>query len=49
MDTVGKTFIRRGAVTDKYTWSANLLDVQEDNTLSFKVRLIWDKEEGWIW
>ncbi|XP_047030665.1 hemocyte protein-glutamine gamma-glutamyltransferase-like [Helicoverpa zea] len=37
METMGKMFIRRDAVTDKHTWSASLLDVQEENTLSFKV------------
>ncbi|KAJ8717052.1 hypothetical protein PYW08_005451 [Mythimna loreyi] len=37
METVGKMFIKRDAATDKHSWTANLLDIQEGNTLSFKV------------
>ncbi|KAL4705624.1 hypothetical protein ACJJTC_002010 [Scirpophaga incertulas] len=36
MDTQGSIFIRRDVVTDKHSWSAKLLVVQED-TVSFEV------------
>ncbi|KAJ8717662.1 hypothetical protein PYW07_005592 [Mythimna separata] len=37
METMGKMFIRRDVATDKHSWTAQLLDIQEGNTLSFKV------------
>ncbi|XP_038210952.1 hemocyte protein-glutamine gamma-glutamyltransferase-like [Zerene cesonia] len=37
LDTQGSIYLKRDAITDKYTWSAKLLSVQEDNTLSFEI------------
>ncbi|KAF9803580.1 hypothetical protein SFRURICE_008735 [Spodoptera frugiperda] len=37
MDTVGRMFVRRDAVPDIHAWTATLLDVQDGNTVSFKV------------
>ncbi|CAG4986820.1 unnamed protein product [Colias eurytheme] len=37
LDTQGSIYLKRDAVTDKYTWTAKLLSVQEDNTLSFEI------------
>ncbi|XP_045502285.1 hemocyte protein-glutamine gamma-glutamyltransferase-like [Colias croceus] len=37
LDTQGSIYLKRDAVTDKYSWTAKLLSVQEDNTLSFEI------------
>ncbi|XP_041984352.1 hemocyte protein-glutamine gamma-glutamyltransferase-like [Aricia agestis] len=36
-DTQGSVYLRRDVVPDKHAWSAKILDVQEDNTVSFEV------------
>lgn len=41
MDTQGSMFLRRDAIADKHTWTAKLLDVQE-NTLSFEVSYLYN-------
>lgn len=38
IDTQGSMFLKRDAVPDKYSWSAKVVDVgDQDNTISFEV------------